>query len=82
MQIKKPEVRVLKREEYSDDIAFLADCGRTCYQSFKKSSPENDRKMIWGKVFKNRHLSVFEHLWKVFEITGGNREDIDRKSVV
>ena len=51
---------------------LLAAAGRTCYQSFKKSTPENDEKLVkhMGQI---GHYSVLEHCSITILARGGSR---------
>ncbi len=57
--------------DYNSD-ALLAEAGRTCYQSFDKASPENDRRLV-AHMGAIGHYSVLEHVVPVFRIRGGSR---------
>lgn len=42
-------------------VEFLANCARTCYQSYGKSNVDNDLKLV-KHLIKSGHHSVLEHL--------------------
>lgn len=55
------EHRGLIIEKVHDTIGFLANCARTCYQSYEKSTYESDLKLV-KHLIKSGHHSVLEHL--------------------
>lgn len=50
----------------------VANCGRTCYQTSNKATPERDKKLV-RKMIENGHTSVFEHASITICIRGGSR---------
>lgn len=62
MTFIEPKAEVLAFNIPEDAIiSGLAHCARTCYQSYDKSTPESDLKLV-KHLIKSGHHSVLEHL--------------------
>lgn len=61
MKFIEPRAEFVATNVKENVIGFLANCARTCYQSYDKSTPESDLKLIKG-IIKSGHHSVLEHL--------------------
>lgn len=58
MQIIEPSVKIITPLHGLELLAFIEDCGRTCYQSYDSS---NELGNMTRMLIKNGHESVLEH---------------------
>lgn len=51
---------------------LIESCGRTCYESYEKSTEDSHKKLI-RHLIKNGHTSVFEHASVTFRLSNVSR---------
>lgn len=60
VKIVEPSVEILTPIDGESVLKFIESCGRTCYQSYERITPESAERMI-KMLIKNGHESVLEH---------------------
>lgn len=67
MTFLEPKAEILTTN-IGNVIKQLANCARTCYQSFDNASDDNDLKLVKALI-KNGHHSVLEHITITMRLT-------------